>query len=155
VLLAESCNIALAEVTKPDIKVLTLGRLAGADQGYFRGECIETGVWPAGRQGAAIDIAANWGGGPVRRATGCASWCPVRTLNAGPNPKYFVPTRGVTWLNVVSDRATSLGGLGRARNAARLPVLRVDTSGTVDVSHVARWVVSHQAGHGIATASNQ
>jgi hypothetical protein len=70
VLLAESCNIALAEVTKPDIKVLTLGRLAGADQGYFRGECIETGVWPAGRQGAAIDIAANWGGGPVASGDG-------------------------------------------------------------------------------------
>ncbi len=32
------------------------------------------------------------------------------------------------------------------------PVLRVDTSGTVDVSHVARWVVSYQADHGIASA---
>ncbi len=35
------------------------------------------------------------------------------------------------------------------------PVLRVDTSGTVDLPHVARWVVSSQAGHGIANASTQ
>jgi TnpA family transposase len=36
---------------------------------------------------------------------------PVPSLHAGPNPKYFVPRHGVTWLNVVSDRVMGLGGL--------------------------------------------
>jgi hypothetical protein len=29
---------------------------------------------------------------------------PVRTIHAGPNPKYFGPERGVTYYNLVSDR---------------------------------------------------
>jgi hypothetical protein len=40
VLLSESCNIPLAKVAKAGVKALTLGRLVGADQGYFRAECI-------------------------------------------------------------------------------------------------------------------
>jgi len=31
---------------------------------------------------------------------------PVRTLNAGPNPRYFGPGRGVTYLNFLSDQFT-------------------------------------------------
>jgi len=33
---------------------------------------------------------------------------PVRTVHAGPNPKYFGTGRGVTWYNLVSDQFTGL-----------------------------------------------
>ena len=33
---------------------------------------------------------------------------PVRTINAGPNPRYFGRKRGVTWYNLASDRFTGL-----------------------------------------------
>jgi len=29
---------------------------------------------------------------------------PVRTLNAGPKPRYFGPGRGITYLNFLSDQ---------------------------------------------------
>ena len=33
---------------------------------------------------------------------------PVRTLHAGPNPKYFGQQKGVTWYNLLSDQLTGL-----------------------------------------------
>jgi TnpA family transposase len=45
-----------------------------------------------------------WGGGEVASADGLRFVVPVRTLNAGPNPRYFGPGRGVTYLNFLSDQ---------------------------------------------------
>ena len=42
---------------------------------------------------------------------------PVRTIHAGPNPKYFGPERGVTYYNLVSDQFTKFTGL----NAITVP----------------------------------
>ena len=36
---------------------------------------------------------------------------PVRTVNAGPNPKYFGRGRGITYLNYVSDSSTEFHGI--------------------------------------------
>jgi TnpA family transposase len=36
---------------------------------------------------------------------------PVRTINAGPNPRYFGTGRGVTYLNFTSDQFTGFSGL--------------------------------------------
>lgn len=36
---------------------------------------------------------------------------PVRTVNAGPNPRYFGRGRGITYLNYVSDRSTGFHGI--------------------------------------------
>lgn len=36
---------------------------------------------------------------------------PVRTVNAGPNPRYFGTGRGITYLNYVSDRSTGFHGI--------------------------------------------
>ena len=36
---------------------------------------------------------------------------PVRTLHAGPNPKYFGFERGVTYYNLVSDQFTGLNAI--------------------------------------------
>jgi hypothetical protein len=43
-----------------------------------------------------------------RRRLGLRFVVPVRTIHAGPNPKYFGPERGVTYYNLVSDQFTGL-----------------------------------------------
>jgi len=53
---------------------------------------------------ADIPLAQAWGGGDVASADGLRFVVPVRTLNAGPNPRYFGTGRGVTYLNFLSDQ---------------------------------------------------
>lgn len=36
---------------------------------------------------------------------------PVATVNAGANPRYFVPGRGLTWLNYLNDQVSGLGAV--------------------------------------------
>ena len=36
---------------------------------------------------------------------------PVRSLHAGPNPKYFNRGRGVTWYNLLSDQGSGLNAI--------------------------------------------
>lgn len=36
---------------------------------------------------------------------------PVRTLDAGPNPRYFGQGRGVTWLNAINDQVAGIGAV--------------------------------------------
>ncbi|GAA5075548.1 hypothetical protein GCM10023259_078170 [Thermocatellispora tengchongensis] len=34
---------------------------------------------------------------------------PIKTINAGPSPKYYGYKRGITWLNAVNDQVTGIG----------------------------------------------
>lgn len=114
VLVAESCNVGLAPVVKQGVKALTRARLLGVDRAYFRAECIGAASARLVTAQADIDIASDWGGGMVASADGMRFVVPVRSLHAGPNPKYFGRSKrhtGATWLNVVSDRVMGLGGL--------------------------------------------
>src|SRR5450631_4478254 len=52
-----------------------------------------------------------WGGGEVASADGLRFVVPVRTIHAGPNPKYFGYERGVTYYNLVSDQFTGLNAI--------------------------------------------
>ena len=66
----------------------------------------------APRRGATgIPLARAWGGGEVASADGLRFVVPVRTVHAGPNPKYFGIGRGVTYYNLVSDQFTGLHGI--------------------------------------------
>lgn len=58
-----------------------------------------------------IDLARRWGGGDVASADGLRFIVPVRTIHAGPNPKYFGPERGVTYYNLVCDQFTGLNAI--------------------------------------------
>jgi len=74
---------------------------------------------------------------------------PVRTLNAGPNPRYFGPGRGVTYLNFLSDQFTGfhavvvpgtlrdslyiLEGLLEQQSSLRPTELMSDTAGYSDI----------------------
>ncbi len=58
---------------------------------------------------AQIPIARAWGGGLLASAGGLRFVVPVRTINAGPSPKYFGCKRGITWLNAVNDQVAGIG----------------------------------------------
>jgi TnpA family transposase len=60
---------------------------------------------------AGIEVAQLWGGGLVASVDGLRFVVPVRTLNAGPNPRYFGQSRGVTWLNAINDQVAGIGAV--------------------------------------------
>ena len=67
-----------------------------------------------------IPLVDAWGGGEVASADGLRFVVPVRTLHAGPNPKYFGYEREVTYYNLISDQFTGLNAIvvpGTLRNS--------------------------------------
>jgi hypothetical protein len=52
---------------------------------------------------AGIPLARQWGGGELTSADGLRFVVPVRSIHAGPNPRYFGTGRGITLFNYVAD----------------------------------------------------
>lgn len=104
VLVAEACNIGLEPVVRAGTPALTRARLSWVDQNYIRGETITAATSRFVDAQGDIPLAQAWGGGEVASADGLRFVVPIRTLNAGPNPRYFGPGRGVTYLNFMSDQ---------------------------------------------------
>jgi hypothetical protein len=104
VLVAAACNTGLEPVVQPGSPALTRGRLSWVDQNYLRGDTITAATGRMVDAQGKIQLAQQWGGGDVASADGLRFIVPVRTLNAGPNPRYFGPGRGVTYLNFLSDQ---------------------------------------------------
>jgi len=104
VLVAEACNIGLEPVVQASNLSLSRARLSWVDQNYVRGETITAASARFVDAQGDIPLARAWGGGDVASADGLRFVVPVRTLNAGPNPRYFGPGRGVTYLNFLSDQ---------------------------------------------------
>jgi TnpA family transposase len=93
-LVAEACNVGLTPVIKAGEPALSRARLAHVDQYYVRAE---------------NHAAASGGGGLLASVDGLRFVVPVRTINAGPSPKYFGCKRGITWLNAVNDQVAGIG----------------------------------------------
>ncbi len=104
VLVAEACNIGLEPVVQASNPALSRARLSWVDQNYIRGDTITAATSRFVDAQGDIPLAQAWGGGEVASADGLRFVVPVRTLNAGPNPRYFGPGRGVTYLNFLSDQ---------------------------------------------------
>lgn len=111
VLLAEACNIGFEPLVRHDTQSLRRDRLSWVSQNYLREETLTAAN--AGLVAAQNDIplAHVWGGGEVASADGLRFVVPVRTVHAGPNPKYFGIGRGVTYYNLVSNQFTGLHGI--------------------------------------------
>ena len=108
VLVAEACNIGLEPVIRPDNPALTRDRLEYVQQNYIR---VETILRANARLVAAqsrIALAQAWGGGEVASADGLRFKVPVRTINAGPNARYFHYGEGATYFNFTSDQFSGL-----------------------------------------------
>jgi len=160
VLMAEACNIGLEPLIRPDIPALTRSRLSWIQQNYLRTETLIRANARLVEAQTRIPLAQVWGGGEVASADGLRFVVPVRTLNAGPNPKYFNVARGVTYYNFTSDQFTGfhtivipgtlrdslyiLEGLLEQETSLHPVELMADTAGVSDVVFSLFWLLGYQ-----------
>lgn len=111
VLLAEACNTGIEPLVCDDIHQLKRDRLSWVDQNYIRDETLRNANAQLVAAQNQIALARIWGGGEVASADGMRFVVPVRTVHAGPNPKYFGVGRGVTWYNLISDQFSGLNAI--------------------------------------------
>jgi TnpA family transposase len=111
VLTAQACNIDLEPIVDPTNPALSLGRLQWVQQNYIRAETLVRANARLVDAQARIPLASAFGGGEVASADGLRFVVPIRTLNAGPNSKYFHTERGVTYYNFSSDQFTGFHGI--------------------------------------------
>lgn len=112
VLAAQAMNIGLAAVASDSVPALALDRLFWVEQNYLRAATLTAANATLVDYHTALPLVAAWGGGELASADGLRFVVPVRTLNAGPNPKYFGHgTRGVTYYNFTSDQFTGFHGI--------------------------------------------
>lgn len=111
VLVAEACNVGLEPLVEARNPALTRSRLSWVAQNYFRADTLtEANALLVDAQ-AGIPLTEVWGGEELASVDGLRFVVPVRTINAGPNPKYFRHGRGITYLNYVSDKSTGFHGM--------------------------------------------
>jgi TnpA family transposase len=111
VLVSEACNIGLEPLVRNDVPALRRARLSWVNQNFIRNETLtEANTCLVAAQNA-IPLVHQWGGGEVASADGLRFVVPVRTLHAGPNPKYFGFEHGVTYYNLVSNQFTGLNAI--------------------------------------------
>ncbi len=110
-LIAEACNIGLEPLTRNDVPALRRARLSWVSQNFIRNETLVEANSCLVAEQNKIPLVQQWGGGEVASADGLRFVVPVRTLHAGPNPKYFGFERGVTYYNLVSDQFTGLNAI--------------------------------------------
>ncbi len=96
VLMAEACNIGLEPLIRSNVPALTRHRLNWTKANYLRAETITSANARLVDFQATLPLAQIWGGGEVASADGMRFVTPVRTINAGPNRKYFGNNRGIT-----------------------------------------------------------
>jgi TnpA family transposase len=160
VLLAEACNIGLEPVVRSDVPALTRGRLSWVQQNYLRAETLTRANACLVDTQTTIPLARAWGGGEVASADGLRFVVPVRTINAGPNRKYFNAHGGVTYYNFTSDQFTGfhaivipgplrdsmyiLDGLLEHQTQLRPVEIMTDTAGVSDVVFGLFWLLGYQ-----------
>ena len=111
VLLGEACNTGLEPLVLSDVPSLRRSRLSWVRQNYLRAETLTLANVQLVTAQSLIGLAQRWGGGDVASADGMRFVVPIRTIHAGPNPKYFGPERGITYYNLVSDQFTGLNAI--------------------------------------------
>lgn len=168
VLIASACNIGLRPVVRQETPALTRHRLNWVQQHYIRAETIAAANARLVEAQTQIPLAQAWGGGDVASADGVRFVVPVRTLNAGPNSKYFGRGRGITYYNFTSDQFTGfhglvipgtlrdslvvLVGLLEQRTSLRPQEIMTDTSGYSDIVFGLFWLLGYQFSPRLADA---
>jgi TnpA family transposase len=110
-LLAEACNTGPEPFIRDDVPALRRDRLAWVNQNYLRDDTHTAANSILVAAQSKIELAKAWGGGEVASADGLRFVVPVRTVHAGPNPKYYGFGRGATWYNLLSDQCSGLNAI--------------------------------------------
>src|ERR1700736_5146466 len=111
VLVAQACNTGTGPLERNDVPALRRSRLSWVNQNYIRNETLTAANACLVSAQNRIALVHHWGGGEVASADGLCFVVPVRTVHAGPNPKYFGMGHGVTYYNLVSNQFTGLNGI--------------------------------------------
>jgi TnpA family transposase len=111
VLVSEACNTGLEPMIRADVPAMRRSRLGWVKQNYIRADTLTAANAKLVAAQNGIDLVQAWGGGEVASADGIRFVVPIRTIHAGPNPKYFGRERGVTYYNMTSDQYTGLNGV--------------------------------------------
>lgn len=159
-LMAEACNIGLEPLIRLDHPALTRDRLGWVLQNYIRADTLIRANARLVDYQATLALAQAWGGGEVASADGLRFVVPLRTLNAGPNRKYFGASRGVTYYNFTSDQFTGfhgivipgtlrdslfiLEGLLEQQTSLRPVQLMSDTAGSSEIVFGLFWLLGFQ-----------
>ncbi len=168
VLISMACNIGLRPLQRKDIAALTRHRLAWIQQHYIRPETLIQANARLVEAQRHVPIVQAWGGGEVASADGLRFVVPVKTLNAGPNSKYFNQGRGITYYNFISNQFTGFHGLvipGTLRDSLVVLVglleqktglrpreLMTDTAGSSDIVFGLFWLLGFQFSPRLADA---
>lgn len=168
VLLAEACNIGLEPLIKHHIPALTRHRLTWVKQNYIRAETLVRANAKLVDYQSTIPLAKKWGGGDVASADGMCFVTPVRTVNAGPNKKYFGSSKGITWYNFVSDQFSGFHGIvipGTLRDSIFIlkglleqqtglnpTEIMTDTAGSSDIVFGLFWLLGYKFSPRLADA---
>lgn len=98
-------------MVRQDNPALRRDRLSWISQNYLRDETLTAANAVLVAKQSQLALAHYWGGGDVASADGMRFVVPVRTVHAGPNPKYFGVGRGVTWYNLISNQYSGLNAI--------------------------------------------
>ncbi|UNC52656.1 Tn3 family transposase [Enterobacter huaxiensis] len=107
-LMAEACNTGPEPFIRNDVAALKRDRLTWTDSNYIRDETIWEAYAILVAAQSGVPLANIWGGGEVASADGMRFVVPVRTVHAGPNPKYFKEGRRVTWYNLIFEQYSGI-----------------------------------------------
>jgi TnpA family transposase len=168
VLLSEACNFGLRAVENRDHPALTRGRLNWVQQNHIRAETLTRANARLVDYQSTLPLAQRWGGGDVASADGLRFVTPVRTLNAGPNRKYFGSDRGLTYYNFTSNQFTGFHGIavpGTLRDSIYIleglleqqtglnpTEIMTDTAGASDLVFGLFWLLGYQFSPRLADA---
>lgn len=160
VLLAEACNIGLDPLVRNEVPALRRSRLSWVTQNFLRTDTLTAANACLVAAQNRIPLVHAWGGGEVASADGLRFVVPVRTLHAGPNPKYFGYEHGITYYNLMSNQFTGLNAIvvpGTLRDSLFLLALvleqatelapheiMTDTSAYTDVVFGLFWLLGYR-----------
>ncbi len=110
-LVAGACNIGIEAVSRQDVPALRRERLAWISQNFIRPDTIAAASACIVAAHATLPLVKLWGAGDVASADGMRFTAPASAIHAGPNPKYFGQSRGVTWYNLMSNQFSGLNAI--------------------------------------------
>ncbi|OIJ99290.1 hypothetical protein BIV25_09690 [Streptomyces sp. MUSC 14] len=112
VLTAEATNVGVEPIVHDGVDALSRDRLFWVEQNYLRAQTLTLANARLVDYHMRLPLVQAWGGGELASADGLRFVTPIRTLNSGPNPKYFgTRRRGVTFYNFLSDQFSGLHGI--------------------------------------------
>ena len=159
VLMAEACNIGYEPLIKNNEPALSRGRLSWVQQNYFSSENIGKSNARLVDYHTELPLTQKIGSGDIVSGDGIRFACAVKSVNSGPNKKYF-KERGLTYYNLTSGQFTGPNGLcvpgtlkdslyvldviTQQQTKLAFREVMVDTAGTSDVIFALFWLLGYQ-----------